>query len=304
MDKNYTVTGYFLRPDYLYMLENVDDSYKNISSFFLAYMTDSAYDKLNVNSCQYKVVYGKDSDKAQFRKDINDTYKMSEYLSKDDNTRITMVDDQAMMFLIMAYVFLVTIPLITVALISIIIGRKIKSEQKMIGTLSALGYKKSQLMWHYSVLAMIPGIVGGVLVSIVTKIIQQPYGELSLADYEPMPVKFVLPIPIALLGIIVPTLIYVLKAMGIVNKLLKKDTVAMLNGVADESRSRHVMVGKKGKVRNKFAVRSILSNPGRSFVVFLGAFLGALIILVAFMFVDSLNNVIDTGSDRMVSFKY
>lgn len=304
MDKNYTVTGYFLRPDYLYMLENVDDSYKNISSFFLAYMTDSAYDKLNVNSCQYKVVYGKDSNKAQFRKDMNDTYKMSEYLSKDDYIRITMVDDQAMMFLIMAYVFLVTIPLITVALISIIIGRKIKSEQKMIGTLSALGYKKSQLMWHYSVLAMIPGIVGGVLVSIVTKIIQQPYGELSLADYEPMPVKFVLPIPIALLGIIVPTLIYALKAMGKVNKLLKKDTVAMLNGVADESRSRHVMVGKKGKVRNKFAVRSILSNPGRSFVVFLGAFLGALIILVAFMFVDSLNNVIDTGSDSMGSFKY
>ena len=113
--------------------------------FFLAYMTDSAYDKLNVNSCQYKVVYGKDSDKAQFRKDINDTYKMSEYLSKDDNTRITMVDDQAMMFLIMAYVFLVTIPLITVALISIIIGRKIKSEQKMIGTLSALGYKRASL---------------------------------------------------------------------------------------------------------------------------------------------------------------
>lgn len=38
--------------------------------------------------------------------------------------------------------------------------------------------------------------------------------------------------------------------------------------------------------------------------MFLGAFLGALIILVAFMFVDSLNNVIDTGSDSMGSFKY
>ena len=37
--KDYTVTGYFLRPDYLYMLENTDDSYKNITSFFLAYMT-------------------------------------------------------------------------------------------------------------------------------------------------------------------------------------------------------------------------------------------------------------------------
>ena len=53
------------------------------------------------------------------------------------------------------------------------------------------------------------------------------------------------------------------------SKLLKKDTVEMLNGNADgDSRTRHVLAGKKGKVRNKFALRSILANPGRSFVVF------------------------------------
>lgn len=175
----------------------------------------------------------------------------------------------------------------------------------MIGTLSALGYTKRQLMWHYSVLAMIPGLAGGIIVTIITKIIQQPYGEMSLADYEPMPVHFTLPIPIALIGIIIPTAIYMLEAAHKVSKLLKKDTVEMLNGNADGgSRTRHVLVGKKGKVRNKFALRSILANPGRSFVVFLGAFLGALMITVAFMFIDSINNVIDKGADSMGSFKY
>ena len=303
--KEYKVTGYFLRPDYLYMLENTDDTYKNITSFFLAYMTDSAYDALGASSCQYKVIYSDDSDVTQFRKDMNEQYKINSYLGKDNNQRITMVDDQATMFLIMAYVFLFTLPLVTVALIAIIIGRKIKQEQKMIGTLSALGYTKGQLMWHYSVLAMIPGLAGGIIVSVVTKIIQQPYGELSLADYEPMPVHFTLPIPIAIIGIIVPTAIYMLEAAHKVSKLLKKDTVEMLNGNADgDSRTRHVLVGKKGKVRNKFALRSILANPGRSFVVFLGAFLGALMITVAFMFIDSINNVIDRGADSMGSFKY
>lgn len=303
--KEYKVTGYFLRPDYLYMLENTDDSYKNITSFFLAYMTDSAYDALEANSCQYKVVYSDDSDVTQFRKDMNEQYKINSYLAKDNNQRITMVDDQSIMFLIMAFVFLFTLPLITVALIAIIIGRKIKQEQKMIGTLSALGYTKRQLMWHYSVLAMIPGLAGGIIVTIITKIIQQPYGEMSLADYEPMPVKFTLPIPIALIGIIIPTAIYMLEAAHKVSKLLKKDTVEMLNGNADgDSRTRHVLAGKKGKVRNKFALRSILANPGRSFVVFLGAFLGALMITVAFMFIDSINNVIDKGADSKGSFKY
>lgn len=104
-------------------------------------MTDSAYEKLGANSCQYKVVYGKDSDVNSFRKYINEQYKINSYLGRENNQRVTMVDDQAVMFLIMAYVFLFTIPLITVALISVIIGRKIKQEQKLIGTLSALGYK-------------------------------------------------------------------------------------------------------------------------------------------------------------------
>lgn len=303
--KKYTVTGYFLRPDYLYMLENMDDTYKNITSFFLAYMTDEAYDELQANSCQYKVVYGKDGKETEFRKYINEEYKINSYTSKENNTRITMVDDQATMFIVMAFVFLVTIPLITVALISIIIGRKVKNEQKMIGTLTALGYKKGQLVRHYAVLSMIPGIIGGLLVSVITKILQQPYGEISLADYEPMPVKFTLPVYIAVLGVIVPTLFYVMAAVRKVNKLLKKDTVVLLNGNADgDIKTRKVMVNSTGKVRRKFAVRSILGNPGRSFVVFLGAMLGSLIITVAFMFIDSIQNVVDSGSESMGTFKY
>ena len=88
-----------------------------------------------------------------------------------------------------------------------------------------------------------------------------------------MPVKFTLPIHIAIIGMIIPTLIYMLEAAHKVSKLLKKDTVEMLNKNADgDSKIKHVLVGKKGKVRNKFAMRSILANPGRSFVVFLGAF--------------------------------
>ncbi len=41
--KKYTVTGFFLRPDYLYMLENVTDDYKNITTFFLAVLTDNEF---------------------------------------------------------------------------------------------------------------------------------------------------------------------------------------------------------------------------------------------------------------------
>ena len=46
--RKYTVSGMFLRPDYLYVLENLTDDYKNISTFFLTYMTKDGGIELTV----------------------------------------------------------------------------------------------------------------------------------------------------------------------------------------------------------------------------------------------------------------
>ena len=116
------------------------------------------------------------------------------------------------MFILSAWFMLVMLPFITVALISIIIGRKIRSEQKIIGTLSALGYKRSALMLHYSLLAVIPGFIGGLLMTATAAGLAQWFGGLGLADYEPMQPEFNLPVSIALAGIIVPTIIYFIAA--------------------------------------------------------------------------------------------
>lgn len=69
-----------------------------------------------------------------------------DYVSAEENLRITMVEDQAQLFLLCSWVLLVAVSLVTVALISIIIRRKVQDEQKMIGTLSALGYRKKAIV--------------------------------------------------------------------------------------------------------------------------------------------------------------
>ena len=74
---------------------------------------------------------------------------MRTYLSAKENMRIDMVKMQAEMFSAMSYIILVVMPLVVVVLVSIVINRKVKSEQKLIGTLTALGYKKSTLMLFY-----------------------------------------------------------------------------------------------------------------------------------------------------------
>lgn len=304
-EKSYKITGFFQRPDYLYMLQNEEDSYKNITTFYLAYMTDSEFDRLGETLSRYLVRYNSGND-ASFRKAVNDKYYMQSYTAKKDNPRILMVDTQAEMFVVMSYVILVVLPLIAVALVSIIISRKVRNEQKMIGTLSALGYKKSQLMLHYAGFAAIPGIVGGVLTAVISAVAAQPYSELGLSDYEPMHVTGHLDPFNAVLGIVIPTVMYVIAALLAVNKLLKKDTVLLLSGNADsgEKKRKKLLAGSKLPFGVKYAVRSVIGNPMRGFVVFMGVFIGSFIMLFGFSVFDSVIAMEDTAYDTMGSYEY
>lgn len=305
-EKEYTITGFMQRPDYLYMLENEDDSYKNVTTFYLCYMSDDAFETLNASGVQYLVRYGEDSDSAAFRRAVHERYYMRSYTASGENNRILMVDQQAELFIVMSYVMLCVLPLIAVVLVSIIISRKVKSEQRMIGTLSALGYTKRQLMRHYAGFAVLPGLVGGVLTAILSAVFAQPLSEMGLQDYEPMRIVGRLNPVDAVLGIVIPTALYVLAALLSVRKLLKRDTVLLLNGNADGGRKRlrRVFAGRRLNFRTKFAVRSMLGNPMRSFVVLLGVFLGSFIMLLGQGFFDSIDRMGTVAADTLGSFEH
>ncbi len=304
-EKEYTVTGFFQRPDYLYMLQNEGDAYKNVTTFFLAYVTDEEFEKIGGDNCLYLVRYQEDNSK-EFRKAVNEKYYMNSYLSAQENLRIDMVKMQAEMMVYMSYIILVIMPLVVVVLVSTVINRKVKAEQKLIGTLTALGYKKSRLMLHYAGFAMIPGLLGGGLGVVLSLVFAQSFGEICLLDYEPMRIECHMNPLVAVLSIAVPTIMYILAAMNSVNKLLKKDTVLLLNGNAEQGDKtyRNLLRKKKVSFRIKYAVRSLIGNPARSFVVFLGIFLGSFIALLGFGLLDTMENTKKNMVDEMGSYEY
>ncbi len=304
--RSYCVSGFFQRPDYLYMLENEDDSYKNITTFFLCYLTDHAFAALGDTGVQYLVRYHEDADIAGFRRAVHENYFIRTYSGAEDNNRILMVTQQAELFLVMAYLLLCILPLIAVVLICIIIGRKVKSEQRMLGTLSAMGYTKRRLMWHYAGFAAIPGLAGGILTVVLAAIFAQPLSEAGLQDYEPMRVVGRLRPLDAVLGILIPTALYVIAALLSVRRLLKKDTVRLLAGNADggQRKGKRLLAGRRISFRTKLAVRSLLGNPGRSFVVLLGVFLGCFIMLLSQGLFDSIDHMGTTVADDIIGFEH
>ena len=161
-------------------------------------------------------------------------------------------------------------------------------------------------MLHYAGFAMIPGLFGGILSVLLTTIFAQPFGELGLADYEPMRIECHLNPVAAVLGIIIPTIMYILAAMRSVNKLLKKDIVLLLNGNSEQGEKsyKHILTKNKLSFRIKYALRSLIGNPSRTFVVFLGIFLGSYISLLGYSFLDTMENTKQSMVDEMGSYEY
>lgn len=69
-------------------------------------------------------------------------------------------------------------------------------------------------MFHYAGFAAIPGLVGGILTAAISMAAAQPLSEMGLQDYEPMRVTGHLNLLNAVLGIVIPTVLYVLAALS------------------------------------------------------------------------------------------
>ncbi len=311
--KEYKVVGFFIRPDYLYGLENVTDSFPNYNSFMLAYINDVQYDALkdgggnasatSTYSMKYNV-NGTTGDLDAMRKEMFGNYISSQYNASQASRRIRIFYTRPTMFISFSFLFLAITPFFIVLLISIILNIKVTNDQKIIGTVSALGFRDSEICSHYSIMSMIPGLIGGILMTIIVYATAGSFGSISIGDFEVMHVDFIYPWYAAILGIIIPTLIYSAAAIFTIKRLIDKPITSLLIGAGKKSKSSKFLANKRMKVTSKYAARSLVSNGVRTFVIFLGIMASTLIVTLALMQLDTINAIVTQAMKKAGDFEY
>lgn len=312
--KEFKIVGYFVRPDYLYGLEDVTSTYPNYDSNFIAYVNDSVFDSfMNItdgdisSSLIYSIKYDQDNQKTDvdtLRDELFKSYITVQYNSASTSGRLKIFHTRPQMYVSFSFLSLAIMPFAVVLLIAIILNIKVKNDQKIIGTIEALGYRESEICFHYSIMAMIPGIIGGVLMTIIIYITEGMFGKLATGDFEVMHINFLYPWYTAILGIIIPTLIYVVASILTVKKLINKPVTSLLRGAGKESKSSKFLVNKRSRITFKYALRSLLINKGRTFVVFLGIMASTLIITIALSMFDTIDAIVSQAMKKAGDFEY
>jgi len=305
--KTYNVVGQFERPDYMFCLRDTDDTFAVADTFGLALVTDEAFAGIPENNIRsyYSVIYSKQTNEDQFRAALYHQFETSYYLKSQSNARIRTLTDTIDSMEIYASVILPLMILFIVLMTAIVLGRKIRQEQKLIGVLQALGYKKRRLALHYSIFGVIPGLFGSLLGVILALSLKEVIMKVIFYKTEPLPAVISFAPDKFALAVLFPVAAYFLTVYLTCLWVMKEDVIHMINGNSFKKDKRKMrMANAKLSFKTKFKIRQIFGHWSRSVVVVLGILIGGFVIVFCLACIDSMDAYVSHTVDTIGSFEY
>lgn len=306
--KTYRIVGKMARPDYLSPYKNISDNMLVFDAFGCGVISREAFDKLDESrkNSYYTVIYGDDTDEKAFREEIHEKYYTLSYLAADSNVRIKTPKNEMKSLAMYTGVIIPIIVLFVVLLIAVVLGRKIKSESKQIGVLTALGYGKGRLALHYGIFGLIPGVIGAVIGVLAAIPCRDAVAELVFGNkIEKLPVDYTSSAGSFIYACLTPVIAYVLVSVVTALRVLRFKTVDLLHGNGGIKRHNYMRMSKSNmKFTTKFKLRSLIGNWSRSLVVILGITVGGLLLIFCYVCIDSLENYCNKSVNEVGSYEY
>lgn len=229
--------------------------------------------------------------------DIKDTPSYSTYQGEIDEGE-TYVGVFSCLFLFIAILSVITT-----------MTRVVKKQRIQIGTLKALGFRKSKIAKHYigygfyvSLLASIAALIAGPL------LIGRFFIGMEMKYFEVPNGRAVVDLSSFLIAIIV-VMIISLVTYFTTKSVLKEKPAETLRAKMPNVKNKSLSITSKGifkkmKLESKWNLRDILRNKARTFMGIAGISGCTMILVCAFGLLDTMNNFISWQFEDLYNFKY
>lgn len=305
---DFVVCGTFTSPDYLSVLKSKTDFMADGSKFGLCIVKSEAFNVIakGKETISYSVVYHQNNIE-NFKKELSSIGTLIEYTAREANSRIITFDGEIEAMVMISQIAPMFILFVSSLIVAFVIGRMIKKEYIYIGTLIALGYKKSIILRHYLTLPLIISFIGSIIGLFSGFLLVMPVAELFSVEYSvPKPMIYhhfkdaiiVLVLP-AVLNI-VTTFFFIIRAFYINTvSLLKDNTQKQKKGILTR-----LIPHKKGSFKLRFKLKEITSNLPRSIVMLIGVTAASLFIITGFIFDSSVKFLFQSNFHEIFGYEY
>ena len=295
--KKYKITGIGSLPDYINVLKKSADMSSHTDTFSVASITEDAFTELEMdskNSGKITYQYNFICQNGMNIDDANNFFRnceknqVIEFVNSEMDARVITYKEDCAMVKRATFVFAIVLLLVIAYVMGVFLKNRVEKESKIIGTLSALGYRKRELILHYLGMPILTSILGGVGALICGYFVFSKMLTQDSVDLYSMPDFHVfMPMYIILFGVIVPALI-----MGIIGFF-------MLNGkIADcpekimkpegKTASSSLKLEKVSYI-NAFRIRQFIKEISGNLVMIGGVFVATILLLLGFSIYSSVS---------------
>lgn len=239
-----------------------------------------------------------------------DIDNLTSFIKSEDNPRIHAAAGDLETNHKIGLVAGVVIMILFTYVISVFVIHQIQQESSVIGTLYALGAKKSNLVLHYimlpTIISFMAGLVGSALgfsdLGIPNQMVDT-YHYFSVPDLEPAYAPWLI-----VYGVIMPPVISAVVNYIVINKRLSKTALSLIKNEQKTNFRNNISLGRLGFLR-RFQIRQMLREARTGITVVLGMFITLLIFMMGlncYVLCENVRteSIKDTKFEYMYTLKY
>ena len=309
-EKAYSVSGYICLPNYAYILQKEGDLVNNPNLFGIGVLSKEDLTEGNIlYSLKFQApqdnIYEQAKPLKAFLNEKGVTILSWDYAKY--NMKTNMPNVEVLAISVYSFVLPPLIMLLSAVLVAVVLGRMIKNQTGVIGTLYALGYRKKEIMRHYLSYPLLLGLSGGALGGILGLVGFKPMLGVMLTFF-PMPIKQITFNPLfILLSIILSVLILCFGTYLALNKVLKKSPVSLMRNeskVKKQNALERKLRLSRLKFNLKFKVREQLRSIPRLTFLLIGVLAATLLLMFGLITKSSLDHLISQEGNETLRYKF
>jgi putative ABC transport system permease protein len=312
-DKQFTVVGFMMLPNYIVPLKSETDLLYSPQSFGIAVISREDFAALGKGSNFYAVKFNhpQKSPRAQSKKFLellkSRAIDLVQWTDIGVNVRVSGATAKFNSASLMGRAMPIAVLLLTAVLLGNVIGRLLKRESVIAGALYALGYRRKELYRHYLKFPLVIAGIGGVLGTILGLLTVRPlllvyfmFCEIPLTgiDYSPA---------IIILSLLLPILFLGLSGFLVIHKELKHSPAELMKGDKEKSKVNfleHMLNLEKLKFAAKFKIREQLRSLSRLTLLLTGCAAATVLLLFGFFLQSGLNYFLTNEVKNSQNYQY
>lgn len=308
-EKKYTVSGTGCLPDYVYVLKRINDMSSHTASFSTAIVSEDAFSEIKEEFPE-KIIANyffilKNNETSESVKEFFSSAEnniCTEFINSDTNPRINTYKEDCYIVKRATFIFAVILMIVISYVMCVFLQNRIERERKYIGTLSALGYRKRELIFHYLGLPLIISEAGGIGSLIAGYFIFSKMLTKDSTDLYSMPdFKVSMPLYIILFAVIVPPLImFVIGTFMLTRKIASTPNEII--------KPKHRAPGTKLKLSGlsyitRYRTRQFFKELTGNAVMIFGVFISTVLLILGYSIYSSIKKY-QSDIDGTVKYKY